>query len=317
MSERSTSISSSLSSVYAPISSVAELLAAAAREGLWLSTSAPDFDDTGLDFRVVQGVDADGTPWVVRTPRRADVVAAARVEARALQLVRPRLPVAVPDWRVHSDAVIAYPRLAGVPAIAVTAEGPRWQVLDPVAPCEAFLADYAAALAALQAIPVAEVAAAGVPVRGPDELRAQVLRDLELARDALAPDAAVWRRWQRWLADEARWPGHVALVHGDLHPGHLLLADDGHLVGVLDWTEAQVGDPATDLALFLGCFGAVALADVIDRFAAAGGRVWPGLAEHAAERWAAFPAMCAAWALRHDNAGALEHARAMLATVES
>ncbi|HEY0132604.1 MAG TPA: phosphotransferase [Nannocystis sp.] len=314
MSERS---DLSNSSVYAPISSVAELLAAAAGEGLRLSTSAADFDDTGLDFRVVEAVDRDGTTWIVRTPRRADVVAAARVEARALQLVRPRLPVAVPDWRIHSDAVIAYPRLAGAPAVTMTTAGPRWQVVDPAAPCETFLADYAAALAALQAVPVAEVAAAGVPVRSRDLVRARVRGDLEVTRDALAPTPAVWRRWQRWLTDHARWPGHVALVHGDLHPGHLLLADDGHLVGVLDWTEAHVGDPATDLALFFGCFGAAALADVIDRFAAAGGRVWPGLAEHAAERWAAFPALCAAWALRHGNAGMLEHARAMLATVES
>lgn len=38
---------------------------------------------------------------------------------------------------------------------------------------------------------------------------------------ALQPPAPVWSRWQRWLADDALWPEHVALVHDDLHPGHL------------------------------------------------------------------------------------------------
>ncbi len=36
-------------------------------------------------------------------------------------------------------------------------------------------------------------------------------------------------------------------MHGDLGPGHLLV-HVGRLHGVIDWTDAHVGDPAIDLA---------------------------------------------------------------------
>lgn len=37
------------------------------------------------------------------------------------------------------------------------------------------------------------------------------------------------------------------LVHGDLGPEHVLCRD-GRLIGVIDWSDACVGDPALDLA---------------------------------------------------------------------
>ncbi|WAS90279.1 phosphotransferase [Nannocystis punicea] len=86
---------------------------------------------------------------------------------------------------------------------------------------------------------------------------------------------------------------------------------------VLDWTAARVDDPSIDLALLLGGFGRDALVRLIERFAAAGGTTWPGLVEHAAERWAAFAVLSAEWALRIGHTEAMAHARAHLATVES
>jgi aminoglycoside phosphotransferase (APT) family kinase protein len=38
-----------------------------------------------------------------------------------------------------------------------------------------------------------------------------------------------------------------ALVHCDLGPSHLLCRD-GRLVGVIDWADAKIGDPAVDYA---------------------------------------------------------------------
>jgi hypothetical protein len=49
------------------------------------------------------------------------------------------------------------------------------------------------------------------------------------------------------------------------------------------------------------------------RFERAGGRTWPRLVDHAAERWAVFPALAAEWALRTGNEAVLEHARSFLA----
>ncbi|MCW5835205.1 MAG: macrolide 2'-phosphotransferase [Labilithrix sp.] len=297
------------------IQTVEGLVEAARELGLHLTTHAPTFDQTGLDFRVIHGEDERKTRWIVRTPRRADVVEAAHVEARALALVSPRLTVAVPSWRVHSDDVIAYPRLDGTPAVSVDANGPTWNVIDPTSLSDTFLDSFAAMLASLQAIDVEEATRAGVPLRTVAKSRDAVAAAMEATREALEPSEALWRRWQRWLSDDALWPTRVALVHGDLHPGHMLLAPDGTLTGVLDWTEAQVTDPSVDLAMFFGCFGADALEDLLIRFARAGGAVWPGLAAHAKERWAALPALGAEWALRTGNDGALGHARAQIAAL--
>ena len=37
------------------------------------------------------------------------------------------------------------------------------------------------------------------------------------------------------------------LVHADLGPDHVLCRD-GRVVGVIDWSDARIGDPALDLA---------------------------------------------------------------------
>lgn len=298
------------------ITDAAGLLAAARREGLVLTAEDATLDGSGLDYLVVHARDAAGVPWIVRTPRRPEVYTASRVEAGALRLVRPRLPVAVPDWQVHAPDVIAYPRLEGTPAMTVSEAGPTWHIVDPSGSLpDRFLDSFAAALAAMQAISPGMAAEAGVPVRSIDEVRTALAGTFTATREVLRPAESVWARWQRWLADDSLWPRHTALVHGDLHPGHLLLAPDAALVGILDWTEAHVGDPGLDLSTFLGCFGAPAFAELLPRFERAGGTTWPGLARHAAERWAAFPALAAEWGMRTDNAAVLEFVRSQLATI--
>lgn len=308
--------SSNASSVTLP-GSVEELLARARAHGLELSAEREELDTMGLDFVVAHGRDASGASWIVRAPRRADVIASARVEGRVLRLVGPRLPVAVPNWRVHADDVIAYARIEGVPAVTVTAEGPVWNVVDPKAPSPVFLDSCAKTLAALQAIAPEEAEAAGVPVSTIAAARAEMAEAMAETRAALRPSEALWARWQRWLDDDASWPEHVALAHGDFHPGHWLLAPDGRLIGVLDWTEARVGNPAVDLALICGCFGRAVLARFVERFAAAGGRTWPRIVEHAAERWAASPAKGAQWALRTGNEAVLEFTRMQMQAIEA
>jgi len=55
---------------------------------------------------------------------------------------------------------------------------------------------------------------------------------------------AVWDR----LVVTPRWPGPPLWIHGDLHPGNLLIAD-GELAAVIDFGDVASGDPATDLAV--------------------------------------------------------------------
>ncbi len=53
--------------------------------------------------------------------------------------------------------------------------------------------------------------------------------------------------WDR-LVVTPRWSGPAMWIHGDLHPGNLLL-EDGRLTAVLDFGDMAGGDPATDLAV--------------------------------------------------------------------
>jgi hypothetical protein len=73
-----------------------DLIAAAARRGLNLASEGARLDTMGLDFVVLHARDAEGVTWIVRAPRRPDVVAAAAIEARVLARVAPVLPSPCP-----------------------------------------------------------------------------------------------------------------------------------------------------------------------------------------------------------------------------
>jgi aminoglycoside phosphotransferase (APT) family kinase protein len=72
-----------------------------------------------------------------------------------------------------------------------------------------------------------------------DEARAQVVP--LLPQSAQAAGLALLERVGRV---------RTALVHADLGPDHLLVAD-GRIIGIIDWTDAEIGDPALDLCWLL------------------------------------------------------------------
>ena len=59
--------------------------------------------------------------------------------------------------------------------------------------------------------------------------------------------AAMRETWEQLRATRP-WTGAAVWIHGDMHPGNLLV-QDGHLAGVLDFGDLTAGDPATDLAV--------------------------------------------------------------------
>ncbi|MET1063672.1 MAG: phosphotransferase, partial [Arthrobacter sp.] len=54
--------------------------------------------------------------------------------------------------------------------------------------------------------------------------------------------------WAQACAAKA-WDGPPMMLHGDLHPGNVLLAGGGSLAGVIDFGDVGAGDPAVDLAV--------------------------------------------------------------------
>lgn len=293
------------------------LLNAARQHGLRL-TPEVRLDTSGADFIVAHALDEHGRPWVLRSPRHADVLARAENEHRALRLVKAHLPVAVPDWQIFSAELIAYPLLAGEPAAVIDPEagGYVWR-FDKSAPPAAFLSTLAHALAALHTVPTSAARAAGLPVEDPARVREKWARRMEGAREMIEVPEALWARWQAWLAEERFWPTEMVLIHGDVHPPHILLDGRHRVVGLLDWTEAQVSDPASDFTLLFATLGPEPLAVVLDLYRSAGGPTWPHMPHHIQESWCAYPAVLTDFARASGESGPRELAQALVAAAAS
>jgi aminoglycoside phosphotransferase (APT) family kinase protein len=195
--------------------------------------------ETGWDFVVV-----DTGAWVFRVPRRPEVAAALRVERRLLALLGPRLPVAVPEMSLHASAdgpYALYPRLPGSPSSCADS--------TTVAP------DVAALLTALHRIQAGDALVLGLAA--PGKLDLDVLARRASAEVVpLLPWASVAALHDAFAVLRSPAPTEV-VIHGDLGEANLLVSS-GRLVGVLDWSDAHVGDPAMDLTWFVQCLGVTA-----------------------------------------------------------
>lgn len=293
--------------------SVESLLRPAREQGFALHAVQPDLDESGADFVAAHAADDNGVAWIVKAPRRPDVAVRADGERRALEFLRSRLPVGVPDWRLFTPELIACPRVPGSPAAVVDLDVGDWVWrFDQTAPPAAFLESLAEALAALHRVDPEEAAGAQLIVLRPEDIRAATAERVDRARDGLAVPDDVWRRWHEWLADDSSWPSHVVVVHGDLHPGHILVDDEQRVTGILDWSEAHVGDPATDFSLLYASAGLDTLTSLLGHYAAAGGRVWPRMAHHIVERWCAYPAVIADFARMTGDDQPMQLAQALV-----
>ncbi|MHB1328105.1 MAG: macrolide 2'-phosphotransferase, partial [Gemmatimonadales bacterium] len=225
-----------------PPSDSPDILALARRHGLAL-TEVLDVNELGLDFRVATASDEAGVRWMLRMPRRPDVLPKIEYEARVLRFLAPRLPVAVPEWHVVAPDLVAYRRLNDRTAMIIDAATytPTWQI-DPAS--LRFTESLAPALVALHGIAPAEAVAAGLRSSDPEQARAAFARDLDRARGEFSIAEPLERRWRTWLDDDTSWPDFATVVHGDLYVGHILVGNHDQVTGMIDWTEAEVSDPS-------------------------------------------------------------------------
>lgn len=102
---------------------------------------------------------------------------------------------------------------------------------------DAFAGDCGRILAAVHALPLAELPA----LPRPDQL----LDWVGQLDEGLDPHPAFELAVQ-WLQEHRPAPGRVGVVHGDFRHGNLMLAPTG-VCAVLDWELAHAGDPMEDL----------------------------------------------------------------------
>lgn len=174
--------------------------------------------------------------WIDRVPRRPAVEEALRCETRLLPWLAPQLPLPVPVPVVVAERPLRVrhrrvPGSGGGPYTAAmgTQVGRFLRALHHV-PADAAVASGARSAAAAAA-----------------ELAGNLARFRGEVVPALPPDR---RAAGTVLLDDVSGAAQDTLVHADLGPAHLLVHED-RISGVIDWSDARIGDAALDLAWVL------------------------------------------------------------------
>ena len=191
-----------------------------------MEASLREIDD-GWDYKIL----ILGDEWVLRVPRSVAAVEQLEKEIRLLPALAAALPVEVPHYEQvsHEPPFAVYRLIPGEPHGDEDPDGVR------------------AFLEALHSFD-----AGGLAVPRPDW------------RGIYREHAGDWRRTVVPLLDvdervraeallhetETLTGYEPALVHCDLGSSHLICRD-GRLAGVIDWSDAKIGDPAIDYAVLL------------------------------------------------------------------
>lgn len=276
-----------------------QVIEKAKRHGLEVRRDILKYNESGLDFQVVFAMDSKGEKWVLRFPRREDVVPTAKKEKDILELVKGRLPTQVPDWIIFSEELVGYKLLKGIPAgtIDMEAKAYVWEIDEKNVP-DNFHETLGSALAALHKVNHDNAREAVLSVQTPEGIKMSMQTRMDNVKKEFGVNEELWNRWQKWLANDTILPEQTAFIHGDLHAGHILIDEEARVTGFIDWTEARVDDPANDFVAHLAAFGENALKRLIDAYESAGGYVWPSMFEHIVELSAAYPVGIAEFAMK-------------------
>src|SRR6266536_359712 len=197
--------------------------------------------EDGWDSSVLE---IDGE-WIVRVPRREEVRDWIRREAALLPELAPALPVTVPRFEAIEDTsrifFVAYRKLGG----------------DRIgsSPGTSLAAQLGNFLATLHTFPRERAIRVGLVDVDAAGWLAQQVELVDRCKDAVMPllDEPDRRQALR-IFDEflSSWEGSLqtVLIHADLGPAHILCRG-ASLCGVIDWSDARLGDPALDFAWLL------------------------------------------------------------------
>lgn len=275
-----------------------DILKIARKNGLNLIEETAVLNESGMDFQVLFAEDESGVSWVLRKPRRPDVIKRGAYEGNILKLVQKHLPVSVPEWKINTPELIAYPMVPGIQTGSIDMNIRNYVFnINTENLSKSFVQSLAGVMSALHNIDQFEAAKSGVEVVSPDQVRQSLSERMDKVKKEIGTADDLWKRWQQWLSDDSYWPGHSSFIHGDLHPPHILIDREERVCGILDWTEAKVTDPGKDFVLFATIFGEKELGYLLREYEKSGGKVWPKMREHIIEFKAAYGIDIAEFAL--------------------
>ncbi|HAX72412.1 MAG TPA: macrolide 2'-phosphotransferase, partial [Firmicutes bacterium] len=268
------------------------------------------FNESGMDFLVVFAKDIYGKEWVLRFPRRDDVIQTTEVEKDILDLVNQNVNFEAPKWEIFQNDMIAYQKLKGFPMGTINHEIQDYEYemdINNIPLC--FYESFAKLLVDLHAISPDKVVSTQLTVFSTNEIREDMRCRMEKIKETLGVSEALWNRWQIWLNQDELWPKEVGFIHGDVHPGHILINSKSEVTGLIDWTEGKVSDISIDFVVFYKLFNESGLDKLISAYKNAGGYVWPKMKEHIIELTAASPVAIAEFALKSQLDSVMEYAK--------
>ncbi|HIW11553.1 MAG TPA: macrolide 2'-phosphotransferase [Candidatus Salinicoccus stercoripullorum] len=275
-----------------------EVVGLASSHGLELNPKNLVENNSGLDFQVVFGSDKEDRNWVLRIPRREDVFVRTKPEKRALDLIVRNVDFEVPVWEIYEKDLIAYQSLTGVLAgtIDPAIQNYIFEIDNQNLP-ENFTRTLAETMVDLHSISLDEAREAGIEAIGPGDLRGNMKERMLKVKDRFGVSEALWDRWMKWVETDGLWPKETGMIHGDLHPGHIMVDSESNVKGLIDWTEAKVSDISKDFMGHYRVFGEEGLDNLIEAYKAAGGYHWPGMKEHMIELMTSFSVDIAEFAM--------------------
>ena len=105
------------------------------------------------------------------------------------------------------------------------------------------------AISAIHSIPASLVADAGLPEYEPAERVRTLVAEFDRAMDTGKVHPDLLERWQTALFDVNLFKYRPTVIHGFLK-SDFLLAESDQVVGVIEWGQLSIDDPAIDLAFF-------------------------------------------------------------------
>jgi hypothetical protein len=167
-------------------------------------------------------------------------------EVRALQVLKNlSLPFSISTFlgKTSPKAIrnaLAFEYVPGSPI-----DMPRLRADEPI------ISSLGQTLSAIHSIPTALVSNAGLPEYEPAERVRERVAEFDRAMDSGKIHPDLLERWQSALFDVNLFKYNPTVVHGSLKSDFVLT--EGHdVVGVIEWGNLSIDDPAADLAFVFG-----------------------------------------------------------------
>ncbi len=214
---------------------------------------------SGGNSNVTLLVDTNQGKLVLRTPP-ADTISptahrGVEREARVMSALRGHAPVPeVLGWCGDSEVIgRQFALIEYIDGVSITAQLP--DSYDGVSAVNELGGQLADALAAIAIAPWQKLDLAGFG--NPENfLRRQIERWLTLRSKSAVRELPQLAVLGQWLLDNVPASAPVGVVHGDYHLDNTLCSTARpELLAVIDWEMATIGDPLTDLGLFLMFWG--------------------------------------------------------------